>query len=194
MNKTDIIAFFDSCASGWDQELVKDETVINTILDNALVEQGKDVLDVACGTGVLFEDYLKRGVKVTAVDISPEMVKVARNKFPQVEVLCGDVETLQLERTFDCIVVYNAFPHFPQPENLVAVLAGMLRPGGTLTVAHGASRAVIDAHHEGKASKVSRGLMHEDELEALFSKYLTVTVKISNDRMYQVTGKLTIDN
>ena len=189
MNKTDIIAFFDHMALGWDADVVKNESVINTILDNALVETGKDVLDVACGTGVLFPDYLKRGAKVTAVDIAPEMVKIAAAKFPQVEVLCGDVETLALEKKFDCIVVYNAFPHFPEPENLIRVLSSKLKKGGTLTVAHGASRAVIDAHHEGKASKVSVGLMHEDELEKLFAKYLTVTVKISNDHMYQVTGR-----
>jgi hypothetical protein len=51
------------------------------------------------------------------------------------------------------------------------------------------SRAANDRHHEGSASKVSIGLMHEDALETLFAKHLTVTVKISNDRMYQVTGK-----
>lgn len=46
------------------------------------------------------------------------------------------------------------------------------------------SDAVIDHHHEGTASKVSRGLMHEDDLEAIFAKYLDVTVKISNDHMF----------
>jgi predicted permease len=39
------------------------------------------------------------------------------------------------------------------------------------------------------ASKVSVGLMHEDVLADIFSKYLTVTAKISNDRMYQVAGQ-----
>ncbi|MBP3634498.1 MAG: class I SAM-dependent methyltransferase [Oscillospiraceae bacterium] len=189
MNKQDIIDFFDSRASGWDADTVKNEQIIETILDNAGVGQGSAVLDVACGTGVLFADYLSRGAKVTAVDISSEMVKLAKAKFPQVEVLCGDVEDLQLDRQFDCIMVYNAFPHFPEPEKLLRVLSAMLCPGGTLTVAHGASRAVIDHHHEGHASKVSVGLMHEDDLEKLFEKYLTVTVKLSNDHMYQVTGR-----
>ena len=190
MDKNDIIEFFDRCALRWDETLERNEIVIETILDNALVTPGKEVLDVACGTGVLFPDYLARGVKVTAVDIAPEMVKLAAAKFPQVEVLCGDVETMELESRFDCIMIYNAFPHFPDPEPVIASLVKKLKKGGTLTVAHGASRAKIDAHHEGHASKVSRGLMHEDELEALFAKYLTVTVKISNDRMYQVTGRL----
>jgi hypothetical protein len=51
------------------------------------------------------------------------------------------------------------------------------------------SRHDIDHHHEGTASKVSIGLMHEDALAAMMRKYLTLTVKISNEEMYQVTGQ-----
>lgn len=190
MNQQDVIAFFDRLAPGWDADMIRDDGIITTILDHAGIRAGMDVLDVACGTGVLFPDYLQRNVgSLTAVDISPEMVKIARGKFPQVTVLCGDVQTVDFGRQFDAIVVYNAFPHFPEPEALIATLSNLLKPGGTLTVAHGMSRAAIDRHHEGSASKVSVGLMHEDALESLFTRHLTVTVKISNERMYQVTGK-----
>ena len=191
MNKNDVIAFFDHMASHWDADMIRDDAVIGKILDGAGVKPGVRVLDVACGTGVLFPDYLRRGVaSVTAVDISPEMVRIAKEKFPQenVTVLCGDIEHITLDQSFDCIVVYNAFPHFPDPERLIATLSGLLAPGGTLTVAHGMSRAMIDRHHEGAASKVSVGLMHEDALADIFAKHLQVTVKISDDRMYQVTG------
>lgn len=191
MNKHDIIHFFDRMAPSWDADMIRSDTIIGTILDNAGVTAGKDVLDVACGTGVLFPDYLARCVSsITAIDISPEMAKIAQRKFPQVTVLCGDVETTVFDRKFDCIMVYNAFPHFPEPERLIRTLSGLLTSGGTLTVAHGMSRAAIDAHHEGHASKVSVGLMHEDALAAMFRKYLHLTVKISNDNMYQITGKL----
>lgn len=189
MNKNDVIAFFDRLAPQWDGDMIRSDSIIGTILDGADIRAGHAVLDVACGTGVLFPDYYSRGIEdLTAIDISSQMVKIAREKFPQATVLCGDVENYPFERKFDRIMVYNAFPHFPDPENLVKVLAGLLNPGGTLTVAHGMSRAAIDHRHEGAASKVSVGLMHEDELAAIFSKYLTVTVKISNDRMYQVTA------
>lgn len=192
MNKQDIIAFFDLLAPQWDGDMIRSDDIIGKILDNAEVRPGVAVLDVACGTGVLFPDYLARNVaSVTAVDISPEMAKIASSKYPNapIRVLCGDVETLDLARKFDCVMVYNAFPHFPDPENLIRVLSGLLNPGGTLTVAHGMSRAAIDHHHEGKASAVSNGLMSEEDLAAIFRKYLTVTVKISDDTMYQVTGK-----
>ena len=191
MNQQDVIQFFDRLAPQWDADMIRSDAIIASILDTAGVTAGKDIWDVACGTGVLFPDYLSRNVaSVTAVDISPEMVKIAAQKFPgQVEVICGDVQTVDFGKQFDCIVIYNAFPHFPDPAGLIATLSSMLKPGGTLTVAHGMSRAAIDHHHEGSASKVSVGLMHEDALADLFSAHLTVTAKISNDHMYQVTGQ-----
>lgn len=190
MNKQDVISFFDRLAPSWDADMIRHEDVINRILDNAEISAGVEVLDVACGTGVLFPDYLGRNVgSVTAIDIAPEMVRIAREKFPQVQVLCGDVTENVFDRKFDRIVVYNAFPHFPEPEKLIETLSTLLKKGGMLTVAHGMSRAQIDRHHEGGASKVSVGLMHEDVLAAIFEKYLTVTTKISDERMYQVCGQ-----
>ena len=190
MNKQDVISFFDRLAPQWDADMIRDDGIIGMILDAGNVVAGADVLDVACGTGVLFPDYLARNVgSLTGIDISPEMVKITREKFPQVQVICADVEETVFDKKFDCIMVYNAFPHFPNPEHLIEVLANLLKPGGTLTVAHGMSRAQIDHHHEGTASKVSVGLMHEDALANIFAKHLNVTVKISNDRMYAVCGR-----
>ena len=57
MNKQDVIEFFDRLAPGWDAGLIRSDSVIAEILDNAGVKAGVDVLDVACGTGVLFPDY-----------------------------------------------------------------------------------------------------------------------------------------
>lgn len=190
MRKKDVIEFFDRMAPQWDADMIRHDDIIATILDNAGVKPGVRVLDVACGTGVLIPDYLAREVEsVTGVDISPEMIRIAREKFPQdnVRFLCADVENAPLEE-YDVIMVYNAFPHFPEPEELIKSLVGHLAIGGTLTIAHGMSRAQIDHHHEGTASKVSCGLMSEHALAAMMRKYLDVTVKISDERMYQVTG------
>ena len=74
IDKRDVQAFFDRLAPDWDAGMVRNEAVIARILDNAGVCEGCTVLDVACGTGVLFGDYVKRGAaRVTAVDLSPEM-------------------------------------------------------------------------------------------------------------------------
>ena len=189
MEKKDIITFFDKCAPWWDADMVRNEDLIAMILDNGGIRENMHVLDVACGTGVLFPDYLKRNVaSVTGIDISPEMAKIAQEKFPDVKVICGDVETEEFPQKFDAIMVYNAFPHFPDPARLIKVLADLVKPGGKLSVAHGMSRAQLTSHHAGRASSVSIDLLHEKELAALMEPYFDVEVMISNERMYQVAG------
>ena len=193
IDKEEVIAFFDRLAPEWDAELVRNEEVIKRILDSAEISEGKTVLDVACGTGVLIPDYLKRGVSsVTGIDISSAMAEIARKKHPQenVTILCGDVEETEFERQFDCVMVYNAFPHFQKGERLIACLAAKLKTGGTLSIAHGMSREKIDAHHHGSAQHISNGLMPAEELAEIFhNSGLLVTAVISDDSMYQVTGK-----
>lgn len=189
MKKQDIADFFDRCAPWWDEDLIRNEVIITTILDNCGIEGGMDVLDVACGTGVLFPDYLKRGVgSVTGIDLSPEMAKIAAGKYPEVRVICGDVENTEFDRQFDAVMVYNAFPHFPDPARLIETLARVVKPGGRLSVAHSMSRDKLQQHHSGRAARVSIDLIHEKELAALFAPFFDVDVVISNDRMYQVAG------
>lgn len=193
MKKSDIIDFFNRCAITWDKSIIRNDDVICKILDNANVSEEKDILDVACGTGVLIPDYLARKVNsVTAIDIAPEMCKIAQEKFKQenVHIICDDVETAEFHQKFDCIVVYNAFPHFLEPEHLIKVLVSHLKEGGTLTIAHGMSREKINLHHFKKAKEVSNGLMSVEELAKSLEAHLQVITKISDEKMYQVTGIL----
>lgn len=192
VNKQDVIAFFDRLAPSWDADMVRNDRIIGVILDKGGVGPGKRILDVACGTGVLFPDYLKRDVaSVTGVDISPEMARIAGEKFAgeeKIRVICADVQEASFAERFDCIMIYNAFPHFPEPEKLFARLQALLVPGGRLTVAHGMSREKIDAHHSGAAHKVSMGLMHQDALAALMGRFVTVDTVISDEEKYIVSG------
>ena len=54
MNKKEIAAFFDRMAPEWDANMIKSDEKINFILDAAGVKENSVVLDVACGTGVMF--------------------------------------------------------------------------------------------------------------------------------------------
>lgn len=192
INKEDVIVFFDMLAESWDEHQIRDIDKIHTILDYAGVNEGVDVLDVACGTGVLIPDYLERKVrKVTAVDISKEMIRIAKSKCKdeRVAFFCSDMEELSLPDRYDVCMVYNAFPHFPNPAALISSLADKLKTGGRLTIAHSMSRRQLDSHHSGSARKVSMGLMHENELEKLCSAFFEVDVKISNHQMYIVSGR-----
>ena len=190
-SKISVINFFDSLAPGWDAGQILHEEIIKTILDNTNIDEGVTVLDVACGTGVLVPWYLQRKVaSVVGVDISPQMIRIGQknHKEPKVSLLNGDIEELSFDQQFDCVVVFNSFPHFPDPDRLIGRLVELLVPRGSLTVAHSMSRAEIDRRHSGSASKVSIGLMPAEELAGIFSNYLRVTVTIDSDEMYQVVG------
>ena len=189
MNKDIIKNFFNDFAPRWDNEPIAEKQILDIILDNADVKENINVLDVACGTGVLFPFYLERNVKrITAVDLSPEMVKIAKRKFPQAEIICGDAESVDFDRQFDVIMIYNAFPHFPEPIKVIENLTKHLKNNGRLCIAHGMSKKELDEIHMKSAGKVSGILPECDELAEILKPYFNVDIMISNDKMYQVTG------
>lgn len=195
MDKKEIIEFFDRRAPDWDLNINIDVNKIESILDHASIDQGMNILDVACGTGVLFDFYRKRGVaSVTAIDLSPKMAEIAKAKskdYPEFEVICGDVEEISFGKKFDGIVVYNSLPHFPDIGGLIKVLSDFLRDNGLLTIAHAGSREKINEHHSGSASYVSQSLPTMENLAKMFEPYLKVEFAISDENIYQIVGRRT---
>jgi len=193
MNKNEVIKFFNEHAQTWDDKRIRNQKAVDYILDAAGVKEGVSVLDIGCGTGELFGDYQNRKVGILmGVDIASKMLEVARKKFPYVSTICADATELTLESRFDCIVVYNAFPHFPYPEKLIHQMSHLLKPGGRFTIAHGMSRAAIDKHHQGEARKISLGLMKAEDLAEMMGRYLTVDKVVSDKEKYLVSGVATI--
>ncbi len=189
MEKKDVINFFDKLAVGWDAEQIPKEAIIEKIFDNAGVATGKDILDIACGTGTLFPFYSERNVNsVTGIDISSEMVRIAKQKFPGTEIICGDAEEYSFNKKFDIIMIYNAFPHFPNSEGLIKNLYKYLKESGRITIAHSMSREEIQSRHEKRASKVSLELPTAEELSESLKPYFNIDIIISDNEMYQVSG------
>jgi demethylmenaquinone methyltransferase/2-methoxy-6-polyprenyl-1,4-benzoquinol methylase len=191
MDKQAVIRFFDQLAPSWDAKSVHDEAKLEIILDHAGIHPGVSVLDVACGTGVLFPYYLQRGViRITGVDIAPGMIRQARLKHrdPRITLICGDIETLSLNGRFDCGMVYSALPHFEDPARLISALAKILAPGGRLTVAHSESLERINHQHTHHANSVSTLLLPAERLAALLGLFFAVDVMVSTDALYVVSG------
>lgn len=190
--KQEIAAFFDRLAPEWDARTVIDEAKINFILDAAGVKANAVVLDVACGTGVLFPYYLQRNVaRVIGVDISAVMACLAAKKGddPRCEVICGDIEVIPVHHLCDCCVVYNAFPHFEDPARLIARLVQWLKPGGRLTVAHGMGLEALRRHHMKSAEHLSRPMLSAHELADVFAPWFTVDMAIADQEKYVVSGR-----
>lgn len=190
INTEDVRKYFDSAAACWDSRRAAQGNILLDILDKADIGRGCQILDVACGTGVLFPYYLERQpARITGVDLSPEMIHVAAKKYqdPRIELLAGDIERLELG-FYTRIVILDALPHFPDPQRLLAALSDHLVAGGRLTIAHDQARHVIDSQHLRAARAVSNGLPPAAETAAWLAHYAAVDTVIDGEDRYIVSG------
>ena len=97
------------------------------------------VLEIGCGTGQATAPMIERGWSVKAVELSPELGRVARSKLPELEVITADFESWPLPaEKYDLVLSATAF-HWIDPAVRVPKSADALRPGGLL--------AVVSTHH-----------------------------------------------
>ena len=98
---------------------------------------GKDLLDVACGTGNHIA-FLKKRYHVQGLDISPQMLEIAREKNPEITFHQGDMTNFQLARQFDAVTcLFSAIGHVRSRQRLERAIRRMvahLKPGGLLLV------------------------------------------------------------
>jgi len=96
-----------------------------------------DVLEIGCGTGGFARRLAERSEQVLALDLSGEMIRIARERstqFPNIEFQLGDVRELPLsDERFDCIASIATLHHLPLAEMLLKMKAA-LKPGGVLLV------------------------------------------------------------
>ena len=98
------------------------------------------VLDVGCGGGLLSEALAAAGANVTAIDLAPDLLKVARlhglESGVRVDYRLSAVEALATEQPggYDAITCMELLEHVPDPGSVLAACATLLRPGGRLFV------------------------------------------------------------
>ena len=94
------------------------------------------VLDVGCGGGLLSEALAGEGAHVTAIDLAPELVKVARlhglESGVSVDYRQQPVEALADEApgSFDAVTCMEMLEHVPDPAAIIQACAQLLKPGG----------------------------------------------------------------
>jgi 2-polyprenyl-6-hydroxyphenyl methylase/3-demethylubiquinone-9 3-methyltransferase len=104
------------------------------------------VLDIGCGGGLLAEGLARHGAHVTAIDMAPAMIEVARLHAHESQ-LTIDYEVASAQAyaarapapapapaRFDVITCMELIEHVPDPASLLAAIAQLLRPGGELFV------------------------------------------------------------
>lgn len=90
---------------------------------------GVTILDAGCGTGALAVAAAERGAKVTAIDLSPQLVAVARERLPKhldVTFLSGDMLDPDLGK-FDYVIAMDSIIHYPTKDmiNIIEALSRM---------------------------------------------------------------------
>lgn len=100
--------------------------------------QGRRVLDVGCGGGILSESMAAAGAEVTGIDMGKTPLSVARlhglESGVKVEYLQITAEELAAERagSYDVVTCMEMLEHVPSPESVIAACAKLVRPGGSV--------------------------------------------------------------
>ena len=98
------------------------------------------VLDVGCGGGLLSEALAGEGARVTAIDLAPDLLKIARlhrlESGVEVDYRLSSVEALAAQQPgqYDAISCMEMLEHVPDPASVLAACATLLKPGGRLFV------------------------------------------------------------
>ena len=123
------------------------------MFDEAKLSSGHRVLDIACGTGIVARVAKERlGARgyVVGVDISPDMLAVARDAAPNIDWREGNAGALPLRdgERFDVVVCQQGLQFFPDKPAAAAEMRRALVNGGTLAVATWRSDEEIPFFHE----------------------------------------------
>ena len=107
------------------------------IARGAYLAAGMHVLEIGCGTGLFTEMFAQTGATILAVDISPELIDLARaRKLPldQVQFLDKRFEDCDIDGPFDAVVGSSVLHHLEVEESFAKIYE-LLKPGGRLSFA-----------------------------------------------------------
>jgi ubiquinone/menaquinone biosynthesis C-methylase UbiE len=171
--------FFNRMAESWDERFYSPEMVerLPQLVSLFQLKKGARILDVGAGTGGIVP-YLLEAIgpegSIWAIDFAEEMVRIGRRKFQEesrVFFELASVEDLPYkDRFFDQVVCFGAFPHFEDKSKALEEMGRVLKPGGTLVIAHALSSTALRSHHQNCAPVSKDFLPEEGEMRSLLER------------------------
>ncbi|MBM3463924.1 MAG: methyltransferase domain-containing protein [Armatimonadetes bacterium] len=149
------------------------------------------VLDACCGSGVVGDSFRGRVAHITGLDITPEMVKIARTRLD--EVVQGDVYHIPFEDNhFDLVCNREVLHLLVNPEKPVSEIFRVLRPGGQFVVGQLLPYGAADAAWMFRLLKKKQPLFFNNFLDTDFREMLE-SVGFVNVTMTEITQWEDID-
>jgi SAM-dependent methyltransferase/glycosyltransferase involved in cell wall biosynthesis len=145
---------------------------------------GARILDVGCGSGWLSEYFARLGYDVSGIDISDDLIRMARERVERVpynldhetalrcRFLTHDIEIAPLAEKFDAVICYDSLHHLADERAVFRHLAAMLDVGGLLFVLEG--------------QKPLAGSATEDELRDVMRQFGTLESPFSSDYLREL--------
>ncbi|HEY9059258.1 MAG TPA: methyltransferase domain-containing protein [Pseudobacteroides sp.] len=132
INYNKIAAEYDNTFDGRFTKGFKEEIANVIHLNNSF-----KVLDVACGNGNMLKMLSgKNRIQAYGVDISENMIKEAKCRYPEMQFVSSNSSKLPFEDSFfDVITVCAAFHHFTEPQRFASEAKRVLKPGGYIYLA-----------------------------------------------------------
>jgi ubiquinone/menaquinone biosynthesis C-methylase UbiE len=163
--------YFNQLAGKWDKMTPEEARArLPQMIDYLAITPGDTILDVGGGTGILLPLLHKAvgdGGKIVSLDIAEEMLKQARNNGHQgnIDFIHADVAAIPLSgESFDLVICYSCFPHFPDKLKALAEMSRVLRNRGRLAICHTASRQAINELHKSVGNVVENDTIPDEAI------------------------------
>ncbi len=173
INKKLVKAHFSRSAWHYDQYTKVQKKMAQELINNLKKDSffpGPDcrILDLGCGTGFLTRQLrdLFPQAQITAVDLAPGMLAVARQKLadPRIEFLCGDVEEMVFSEKYDLIISNATFQWFNNLAATLQKLTSNLKPEGSFFFATFGAETFRELHQAFHRAKAELNLNLEENL------------------------------
>ncbi|MEJ5362329.1 MAG: class I SAM-dependent methyltransferase [Spirochaetota bacterium] len=177
-NYYDKINYFNTLSKNWDEIVGNDEhriQKIKNIFSMIDITSGSRVMDVGCGTGVLFpiiEDYIGSQGTLIAVDTSDKMIEEAKARykhFTNIHYIVAPLEEIAVpHNSIDVVLCFAVFPHIEDKRKALTKCHDCLKNNGSLYIFHLSDTKSLNEFHHNLDAPVSRDYMpYQEELETM---------------------------
>jgi len=143
-NKSKVTKCFDNIAQEYNDQyygkgdiraihsfLIRKQRVLE--IYNKEIKKKAKILDIGCGPGIIIEELLSKNAEIYGIDISKEMINLAKKKFPNVNFSVGDAENIKFpNNTFDVVISMGLIEYLKNDIKAITESIRVLKKDGIL--------------------------------------------------------------